>query len=73
MSSTFTLCNKTLLGVLKVNIEKEDAQIQEELVELSTTENLKASFQNGDQLTKFWLQDNITHLYPGIWTIVKNF
>nr|XP_015918222.2 protein ZBED8-like [Parasteatoda tepidariorum] len=49
-----------------VNIETAEVHIQEELVELSTYETLKASFQNGDRLTEFWLQDNISRLYPGL-------
>ncbi len=55
------------------NFETAEVQIQEELVELSTNETLKASFHNGDRLTEFWLQSNISRLYPGLWTIVKKF
>ncbi|KAJ7326641.1 hypothetical protein JRQ81_016400 [Phrynocephalus forsythii] len=54
-----------------LNIEAAEVPIQKELVELSTNETLKASFQNGDCLTEFWLQSNISCLYPGLWTIVK--
>ena len=46
---------------LFVNIEEADVQIQE-LVELSTNETLKASFQNGNHLLEFWLQGNIDDL-----------
>lgn len=56
-----------------VNIETAEIQIQEELVELSTNETLKVSFHNGDRLTEFWLQGNISRLYPSIWAIVKKF
>ncbi|KAJ7341579.1 hypothetical protein JRQ81_005852 [Phrynocephalus forsythii] len=54
-----------------MNTETAEVQIQEELVELSTNETLKASFQKGDRLTEFWLQSNISRLYPGLWTSVN--
>ena len=34
-----------------INIDTVEVQIQEELVELSINESLKASFQNSDRLT----------------------
>ena len=49
-----------------VNIKKADIHIQEEFVKLSTNEILEASFQIGNHLTEFWLQGNISPLYPGL-------
>jgi len=54
-----------------INIETAEIQIQEELIELSTDETLKSSFKGSDRLTEFWLQTNIIHNYPGLWTLVK--
>lgn len=54
-----------------INIETAELQIQEELIELSTNETLKSSFNDSDRLTEFWLQTNIIHHYPGLWTLVK--
>lgn len=54
-----------------INIETAEIQIQEELIELSTDETLKSTFKGSDWLTEFWLQTNIIHNYPGLWTLVK--
>ncbi|XP_029341145.1 SCAN domain-containing protein 3-like [Acyrthosiphon pisum] len=54
-----------------INIEIAEIQIQEELIELSTNETLKSSFKGSDRLTEFWLQTNIIHHYPELWTLVK--
>jgi len=54
-----------------INIEAVEIQIQEELIELSTDETLKSSFKGSYRLTEFWLQTNIIHNYPGLWTLVK--
>ncbi|CAI6353430.1 unnamed protein product [Macrosiphum euphorbiae] len=54
-----------------VNIESARLQYQEELIEISTNEMLKASFKNGENLTEFWLQSTISRIYPGLWTVVQ--
>ncbi|KAE9523112.1 hypothetical protein AGLY_016499 [Aphis glycines] len=54
-----------------VNIESAKLQYQEELIEISTNEMLKASFKNGENLTEFWLQSTISQIYPGLWTVVQ--
>lgn len=54
-----------------VNIESAKLQYQEELIEISTNEMLKASFKNGENLTEFWLQSTISRIYPGLWTVVQ--
>lgn len=42
---------------------------QEELIEVTTNEELKIKFKNGYQ--EFWLQKPIPQLYPGLWSIVE--
>jgi len=54
-----------------INIDTAEVQIQEELIELSTNETLKSNFKCSDRLTEFWLQTNIIHHYPGLWTSLK--
>ncbi|CAH1965785.1 unnamed protein product [Acanthoscelides obtectus] len=44
------------------DIEETNVIIQEELTELSTNEELKVQFKNGNQ--QFWLQNNIPVTYP---------
>lgn len=51
--------------------EESELQLQEELIELSTNEELKFKFKNGYQ--EFWLQKQIPTLYPGLWAVVKKF
>lgn len=43
------------------------------MIELKTNKKLKASFNDGEHLTKFWLQYTISQSYPGLWTVVKNY
>lgn len=47
------------------------SQLEEELIELTTNEELKIKFKNGYQ--EFWLQKIIQQLYPGLWSIVQRF
>lgn len=47
----------------------ESSNIEEELIELATNEELKVKFRNGYQ--DFWLQKSISQLYPGLWEIVQ--
>ncbi|GBP52560.1 Protein FAM200B [Eumeta japonica] len=47
----------------------ENVILQEELLELSTNEELKVTFKRGYQ--KFWLQAEIPKKYPGLWEIVE--
>ncbi|CAH1995469.1 unnamed protein product [Acanthoscelides obtectus] len=43
----------------------------EELTELSTNEEFKVQFKNGNQ--HFWLQNNIPVTYPVLWNIARKF
>ncbi|CAH1102124.1 unnamed protein product [Psylliodes chrysocephalus] len=47
------------------------SQLEEELIELTTNEELKNKFKNA--LHEFWLQNLITQLYPGLWSTVQRF
>lgn len=47
------------------------SQLEEELIELTTNEEIKIKFKNGYQ--EFWLQKPIPQLYPGLWSIVQRF
>lgn len=49
--------------------EVENVILQEELLELSTNEELKVTFKKGYQ--KFWLQAEIPKKYPGLWAIAQ--
>lgn len=46
-------------------------QLEEELIELTTNEEIKIKFKNGYQ--EFWLQKPIPQLYPGLWSVVQRF
>lgn len=46
-------------------------QLEEELIELTTNEEIKIKYKNGYQ--QFWLQKSIPQLYPGLWSIVERF
>jgi hypothetical protein len=45
--------------------------LQEELIGISTNEELKVQFTTGYQ--QFWLQRNIPVTYPALWTIARKF
>lgn len=47
------------------------SQLEEELIELTTNEELKYKFKSGYQ--EFWLQKLMSQLYPGLWSIVQRF
>lgn len=47
------------------------SQLEEELLELTTNEEIKFKFKNGYQ--EFWLQKQISQLYPKLWSIVERF
>lgn len=49
----------------------ESSNLEEELIELTTNEELKVKFRNGYQ--EFWLQKSISTLHPGLWEIVQKF
>ncbi|VVC37475.1 Hypothetical protein CINCED_3A013738 [Cinara cedri] len=49
--------------------ESAKLQYQDELIEISTNEMLKASFKNGENLTEFRFQSTISRIYPGLWTV----
>ncbi|XP_014481742.1 PREDICTED: SCAN domain-containing protein 3-like [Dinoponera quadriceps] len=46
-------------------------QLEEQLIKLTTNEELKIKFKNGYQ--EFWLQKRISQLYPGLWSVVQRF
>lgn len=49
----------------------ESSQLEEQLLELTTNEEIKFKFKNGYQ--EFWLQKPIMELYPSLWSIVQRF
>lgn len=54
-----------------IDIEESDIVLQEELIGISTNEELKGQFRNGYQ--KFWFQRDIPVIYPGLWSIARKF
>ncbi|GBP62116.1 hypothetical protein EVAR_46085_1 [Eumeta japonica] len=46
-------------------------QLEEELIELTTNEEIKIKYKNDYQ--QFWLQKSIPQWYPGLWSIVERF
>lgn len=75
--------NKRFEDILKMNIPKwvldpfsntetiDSAKLEEELIEVTTNEELKLKFKEGYQV--FWLQKQIPILYPGLWAVVQTF
>ncbi|XP_072400769.1 SCAN domain-containing protein 3-like [Diabrotica undecimpunctata] len=53
------------------SLEPAELSLQEELIELSKNEELKVKFKNGYQ--EFWLQCQISVLYPALWAASKKF
>jgi len=53
------------------DIEETDVILQEELIEISTNEELKEQFRKGYQ--KFWLQRNIPVTYSALCSITRKF
>ncbi|GFS51041.1 uncharacterized protein TNCV_3277671 [Trichonephila clavipes] len=53
------------------DIEEMDVVLQEELIGISTNEELKVQFKNGYQ--KFWLQEDIPLTYPMLHNIARKF
>jgi hypothetical protein len=51
----------------------DDIEIQEELAELTSNEQLKATFHKEEQLTQFWIQPTISRLYPRVWAAARIF
>ncbi|KAL4132712.1 hypothetical protein QTP88_009821 [Uroleucon formosanum] len=49
----------------------ESSQLEEQLLELTTNEEIKFKFKNGYQ--EFWLQRPIVELYPSLWSIFQRF
>lgn len=49
--------------------EVADVVFQEELLELTTNEELKVQFKKGYQT--FWLQAEIPEKHPGLWAIAR--
>ncbi|VVC42322.1 Hypothetical protein CINCED_3A018866 [Cinara cedri] len=49
----------------------ESSQLEKQLLELTTNEEIKFKFKNSYQ--KFWLQKPIMELYPSLWSIVQRF
>ncbi|XP_053159163.1 LOW QUALITY PROTEIN: protein ZBED8 [Hemicordylus capensis] len=58
-----------LLDPFSCEISEASPNLEEELIELRTNEELKFKFKSGYQ--QFWLQKQIPELYPGLWTIVQ--
>lgn len=52
-------------------IEEDDVALQEELLGISTNEELKVQFKKGYQL--FWLPKEIPDTYPILWNIIRKF
>ncbi|XP_034642709.1 SCAN domain-containing protein 3-like [Trachemys scripta elegans] len=75
--------NQRFEDILKMNIPdwvldpfssrntEESPKLQEELIEVTTNEELKFKFK--DDYLQFWLQKQIPTLYPGLWAIVQKF
>ena len=53
------------------SLEEATVIIQEELIAISTDEDLKEKFYQGYQ--KFWLQRNIESQYPALWNIAQKY
>lgn len=53
------------------DIEETDVTLQEELIGISTNEELKVQFRNGYQ--QFWLQKDIPVTYPVLWNTARKF
>ncbi|GFW09985.1 SCAN domain-containing protein 3 [Trichonephila clavipes] len=53
------------------DIEETDVVLQEELIGISTNEELNVQFKNGYQ--KFWLQKDIPLTYPTLYNIARKF
>ncbi|KRZ65300.1 SCAN domain-containing protein 3 [Trichinella papuae] len=53
------------------NTDEIEMELEEELIELQTNEELKPKFKNGYH--SFWLQKQISDLYPGLWRMVRKF
>jgi hypothetical protein len=53
------------------NLQTAELSLQEELLELSTNEELKLKLKNRYQ--EFWLQRKILVLYPALWAASKKF
>ena len=54
-----------------LNMQTEELALQEELIELSTNDELRLKLKNGYQ--EFWLQRQIPLLYPAVWATVKKY
>ncbi|KRY08758.1 SCAN domain-containing protein 3 [Trichinella patagoniensis] len=53
------------------NTDEIEMELEEELIDLQTNEELKPKFKNGYH--SFWLQKQISDLYPGLWRMVRKF
>ncbi|KRX14010.1 hypothetical protein T07_13016 [Trichinella nelsoni] len=53
------------------NTDETEMELDEELIELLTTEELKLKFKNGYHY--FWLQHQIADLYIRLWAVVRKF
>ena len=53
---------------LSANTE-DSPQLQEELMEVTTNDELKFKFKSGYQ--QFWLQKEIPTAYPQIWAVIQ--
>ncbi|XP_003381581.1 putative zinc finger protein [Trichinella spiralis] len=53
------------------NTDEIEMELEEELIDLQTNEELKPKFKNGYH--SFWLQKQISDLYPDLWRMVRKF
>ncbi|XP_026475840.1 protein ZBED8-like [Ctenocephalides felis] len=52
-------------------ITEDSPELQEELMEIMTNEELKFKFKSGYQ--QFWLQKEIPTAYPQVWSVIEKF
>uniref|UniRef100_A0A803T1R5 SCAN domain-containing protein 3 n=1 Tax=Anolis carolinensis TaxID=28377 RepID=A0A803T1R5_ANOCA len=62
--------DKDILSYCDANTE-ESPQLHDELMEVTTNDELKFKFKSGYQ--QFWLQKEIPTAYPEIWTVIQKF
>ncbi|KRX14394.1 SCAN domain-containing protein 3 [Trichinella nelsoni] len=53
------------------NTDEIEMELEEELIDLQTNEKLKPKFKK--EYHSFWLQKQISDLYPGLWRMVRKF
>ncbi|KAF2897441.1 hypothetical protein ILUMI_08735 [Ignelater luminosus] len=61
----------TKFNEVNLQLQETDVILQEELIGISTNEELKVQFRNGYQ--QFWLQKDIPVTYPVLWNTARKF